>query len=91
MKSMRVGVFETNSSSTHSLVLCKEEYYNKWVDGKGIYYNPYTNEFSNKKDNNFLTYDECDDSFSFDINAKGFIDINNCKMVAVSLYSSDGN
>jgi len=31
MKQIRVGVFETNSSSTHSLTIVPEEEYEKWV------------------------------------------------------------
>lgn len=32
MKTIRTGVFETNSSSTHSLCLCTKEEYIKWRD-----------------------------------------------------------
>ena len=32
-KSIRFGVFETNSSSTHSLTMCSSEDYDKWVNG----------------------------------------------------------
>ena len=34
MRQVRRGVFETNSSSTHSLVICTEEEFNKWVSGE---------------------------------------------------------
>jgi len=34
MKTVRYGVFETNSSSCHSLVICKEEDYEAWKAGK---------------------------------------------------------
>lgn len=34
MKQIRIGTFETNSSSTHSLVVCTEEEYNKWLKGE---------------------------------------------------------
>lgn len=37
MKQIRLGVFETNSSSTHSLTIVSEEDYNKWVDGKLLF------------------------------------------------------
>lgn len=33
MKAIRRGVFETNSSSTHSITLCSKEDYGKWVKG----------------------------------------------------------
>jgi hypothetical protein len=34
MKQIRIGVFETNSSSTHSLTVLSKEDYDKWVTGK---------------------------------------------------------
>lgn len=36
MKQIRCGVFETNSSSTHSLSICSEEEFNKWTAGELI-------------------------------------------------------
>lgn len=37
MKVIRRGVFETNSSSTHSLTLCSEEEYKKWERGEVLF------------------------------------------------------
>lgn len=37
MKSIRLGVFETNSSSTHSCVICNDEDYKKWISGEALY------------------------------------------------------
>lgn len=34
---VRLGVFETNSSSTHSLVVCTKEEYEKWKSGELLY------------------------------------------------------
>ena len=31
---VRRNVFETNSSSTHSLTICEEKYYEGWLKGK---------------------------------------------------------
>lgn len=33
-KQIRRGVFETNSSSTHSFTMCSKEDYDKWVNGE---------------------------------------------------------
>ena len=33
-RQIRRGVFETNSSSTHSLVMCSEEEYERWKKGE---------------------------------------------------------
>ena len=35
----RVGTFETNSSSTHSLCMCTEDEWNKFVNGDMLMYN----------------------------------------------------
>lgn len=37
MKQIRKNVFETNSSSTHSLTMCTEAEYEKWKNGELIY------------------------------------------------------
>lgn len=37
IKQIRIGCFETNSSSTHSLVVCTKEEYNKWKSGELLY------------------------------------------------------
>ncbi|MCI9258564.1 hypothetical protein [Acutalibacter sp.] len=37
MKQMRTGVFETNSSSTHSIAICTREDYQRFVDGELMY------------------------------------------------------
>ena len=34
---MRAGVFETNSSSTHSLVICTQKEFSDWKDGSLLY------------------------------------------------------
>lgn len=37
MKVIRMGVFETNSSSTHSITMCSKEDYNKWEKGELLF------------------------------------------------------
>ena len=34
MRVIRRGVFETNSSSTHSITMCSKEEYEKWASGE---------------------------------------------------------
>lgn len=48
MKTIRIGTFETNSSSTHSITMCMEEEFEKWKNGE-LYYIPYDNEFVGKE------------------------------------------
>ena len=47
MRQIRRGVFETNSSSTHSLTICTEDQYNDWKAGK-IFYDRYNEAFCEK-------------------------------------------
>lgn len=60
MIKIRKNVFETNSSSTHSLVMCTTSDYDKWVKGE-IYYCewfPYKADKSLKKEDKFYTEEE---------------------------------
>ena len=36
-RQIRRGVFETNSSSVHSITMCSEDEYDKWIKGELIY------------------------------------------------------
>lgn len=36
-KTIRIGVWETNSSSVHSICICTEDEYNKWKNGELLY------------------------------------------------------
>lgn len=45
MITVRRGVFETNSSSTHSITICSKKQFDDWRAGK-IRYNPDTEKFS---------------------------------------------
>lgn len=61
MKAVRLGVFETNSSSTHSLALCMKSQYEDWKAGKVYLYSPYGKEIE------FLTEDEAKAKVTDDI------------------------
>ena len=37
-RQIRRGVFETNSSSVHSLTMCSGEEYKKWENGEILYW-----------------------------------------------------
>lgn len=41
MIQIRHGVFETNSSSTHSLTICMESDYDKWRNGEVLFHHDY--------------------------------------------------
>lgn len=46
---VRRGVFETNSSSVHSLTMCSDDDYNKWKKGELLY---------SRWDDSFYTFEE---------------------------------
>lgn len=47
---VRIGVFETNSSSTHTLVLCNKEMWKKFKTQKNNYFSIYQNSVITKED-----------------------------------------
>ena len=64
MLQIRKNVFETNSSSTHSLTICSKDEYQDWVDGK-FYWSRWNENFvSNEeveekfKKSNYDNFDE---------------------------------
>lgn len=48
-RQIRRGVFETNSSSVHSLTMCSREEYNKWENGEVLYWRD-ENKFGTRED-----------------------------------------
>ena len=65
---IREGVFETNSSSTHSLIMMEESKFKKWKDGELFYHEdvPYIRdkEAREKFYNYFEKYDKHDAFFT---------------------------
>lgn len=48
MRQVRNGVFETNSSSVHSITMCTKSDYDKWVNGE-IYWSRWDDKFVSKE------------------------------------------
>ena len=79
MKQIRRNVFETNSSSTHSITMCSSNEYDDWKNGK-VYLNEYWwNSSSEYKNKQFVTKEEIVDicaksthSTNIDINDSEF-------------------
>jgi hypothetical protein len=67
MKVIRFNIFETNSSSTHSLCICTEDEYEKWKNGDLIY-SYWENDMIEPPDNLDELLDE--DSPEFDEDAQ---------------------
>jgi len=49
MKNVRIGIFETNSSSTHSLTIVSKEDFEEFKTGK-TFYNKYNDELMSKEE-----------------------------------------
>ena len=63
MLQMRKNIFETNSSSTHSITMCTQDEYDAWANGDvllndGWWGKDNTSEFKDKK---FVTREEAED------------------------------
>jgi len=56
---IRIGVFETNSSSTHSLTMCSKEEYEKWSKGE-----IWLNHSYHNKGNKFMSKENAIDFMS---------------------------
>lgn len=95
MISIRRNVFETNSSSTHSICICTEEDYKKWEDGEKLwaYYSDTLVDVDKvpEEDRNtdeYRSYDyESDYREWYDVH---FTTPSGDKMVAFGLYGYDG-
>lgn len=69
---IRRGIFETNSSSVHSITMCSDDEYSKWKNGE-VYYNRWEHKFVDKSEEierereetgtgtDYLTYEEFND------------------------------
>lgn len=69
-RQIRHGVFETNSSSVHSLTMCMESDFNKWVAGELVWSRwgdelvPITDEIKKsieEDEREYLTYEQFND------------------------------
>ena len=54
MIQIRNSIFETNSSSVHSLTMCTADEYERWCNGE-LYYTPY------RRDKKFFTHEEAEE------------------------------
>ena len=69
MRQIRYGVFETNSSSVHTLTVCSTEEYEGWENGE-LVYDIHKEELVSKDSINkerikkgYLTYNEYDEQY----------------------------
>lgn len=101
MKQIRRNVFETNSSSTHSLTMCMKSDYDKWVAGDlaldkwGDKLVPITPEVKSDMDSKYpryLTYDMFNDweYMEYETFERTYKTPNGDEIVSFGYYGYDG-
>jgi len=94
-KNIRFNVFETNSSSVHSLCICTEEEFDAWKKGK-LYYDSWNDKFIknsvNEWDEDNQTYEDFfEESWSYlETYEEHFTTPSGDKMVVFGRYGRDG-
>lgn len=91
---VRRGVFETNSSSTHSLTMCSKTDYDKWRDGELLLNDSYSFElkgdFVTREDaiSALKNYEYCPDDLNFDDEEAVNKELRNCDVYTYDEYSN---
>lgn len=90
---IRSNVFETNSSSVHSLCICTEEEFDAWKKGK-LYYDYWDDKFTknsvNKWNEDNQTYEGFFEESWLETYEEHFTTPSGDKMVAFGRYGRDG-
>ena len=92
-RQVRIGVFETNSSMTHSLTICTAEDYDRWEKGE-LLLDRYSDKFVNKSDikeddEDYLTEEEFYNSEYLETFYREFTTPSGDRMVAFGNYGND--
>ena len=101
MRQIRRNVFETNSSSTHSITMCMKSEFDKWVEGELVWNRyggklvPITTEVKASMEDGegeYLTYDQFNDwdYLEYETFERGYTTPNGDKIVAFGYYGYDG-
>ena len=101
MKQIRRNVFETNSSSTHSITMCMKSDYDKWVAGelawdrwgdRLVEITPEVRASMEDDEREYLTYEQFNDYdyLDFETFKTTFKTTNNDEVVSFGYYGYDG-
>lgn len=97
MRQIRRNVFETNSSSTHSITMCMKSEFDKWVKGELVWDKwgdklvPITPEVQSKMTSRYpqyLTYDQFND-LQYETYVDNYMTPNGDTVVAFGYYGHD--
>lgn len=94
-RQVRRGVFETNSSSVHSITMCTSDEYDKWVNGELLW--DYWNDKlikpedrdPDEEDDNYYTYDDFYEKIEYETYEENFTTPKGEKIVAFGYYGHD--
>ncbi len=101
MRQIRRNVFETNSSSTHSITICMKSEFDKWVAGelawdrwhkKLVPITPEVQKSMDDGDGDYLTYDQFSDwdYMEYETYENNYTTPNGDKIVAFGYYGYNG-
>lgn len=99
MKQIRKGVFETNSSSTHSITICTDEDYQEFIKGNLMYDKfdevlvPFSKEDLDSKQYRYSDFKHLGnviDDIRLETYKHEFVTPSGDKMVAFGTYGYDG-
>ena len=101
MRQIRRNVFETNSSSTHSITMCMKSEFDKWVKGELVWsrwgdelveITPKVKASMDEGDRDYLTYDQFNDwdYLEYETFKETYTTPNGEKIVSFGYYGYDG-
>lgn len=101
MKQIRRNVFETNSSSTHSITMCMQSEFDKWVAGELAWnrwgdelveITPEVKALMEDGDGDYLTYEQFNDweYMEHETYRDSYTTPNGDKVIAFGYYGYDG-
>ena len=101
MRQIRRNVFETNSSSTHSITMCMKSEFDKWVAGELVWdrwgdrlvpITPSVKQSMEDDDRDYFTYDQFNDwdYISYEIFEDNYTTPSGEQVVSFGYYGYDG-
>ena len=98
MRQIRRNVFETNSSSTHSITICMKSEFDKWAEGElvldrcGDRLVPITPEIQDEIGGDYLTYDQFHDwdYMEYETFEESYTTPNGEEIMSFGYYGYDG-
>lgn len=86
MLQIRHGVFETNSSSTHSITMCTQAEFDAWKNGE-VFFDYWKDKFvEDNYDEDCMTYDEYMDDYDLEIFVDSYTTEHGDEIIAFGKY-----